>query len=239
LFAQVKIYPETYEVIAPPGEKVKGNIWVIGTEDKKLKVEIQPEDWSDGRKEGINWLKIKPRKFTLKPKKMKEIKWKAIVPKTAEGDLVAQIFFTAVTSEKIGRFAIGTRIAQGIYITVKDTEKVDAEITDFYIKQRQRDKNYGLAVVFKNKGNVHLTTKGEITLKHLNTGTTEHLEIKPWFYRSAESFTLWSWLSKTLLEGDYVAVATVFYNSPTGNEQKIDSRIEFSLNDKGVIIEKK
>ncbi|MDI6640814.1 MAG: hypothetical protein QME68_00675 [Elusimicrobiota bacterium] len=224
------------KVIAPPGETVKGNIWVINTEDKKLEVEIQPEDWSKDRKSGINWLKIKPKKFTLKPKKMKEIKWKTIIPKNAEGDLVAQIFFASIGS-RLGAVNIGTRIAYGLYITVKGTEKSNAEITKFYVKH---DKNkYGFAVVLKNTGNVHLTTRGEIILSDLQNGTTRQLELKPWFYRSGESFTLWSWLLEPLQIGDYKSTATIFYTDPSGYEQKIDSKIDFSVNDDGEIVEKR
>lgn len=232
--AQVRIYPEGQKVIAPPGETVKGNIWVIGPDDKKLEVEIQPEDWSAGmnRKSGVDWLKIKPMRFTIQPKEMKEIKWIAKVPKDAKGDLVAQIFFASITSE-IGAIKIGTRIAYGLYITVKGTEKVSAEISGIDIKQKNR--NTGFAVIFKNTGNVHLRTKGEIILEHLDSGTTRQLELHPWFYRSGESFPLWYWLTELLNEGKYSAVATVFYTDPTGKEQRVSSKINFSINAKGEI----
>jgi len=236
-FAQLRIYPEGQNVIASPGATIKGNIWVIGA-DKKLEVEIQPEDWSKGeRKSGVDWLKIKLKsnKFTLKPKKIKEIKWEVKVPKEAEGDLVAQIFFASV-GMKFGSVNIGTRVAYSLCITVKGTEKVDAEISNFYI--RQESKNYGFAVVFKNKGNVHLTTKGEILLKHLQTGSTKQLELHPWLYRCGESFPLWSWLyNEELPKGNYESTAVVYFTDPTGIERNIKSIITFNINETGEITE--
>ncbi|MFH0948655.1 MAG: hypothetical protein V1833_06650 [Elusimicrobiota bacterium] len=236
VFAGVKIYPEVQRLVAPPGETIKGNIWVINSGDEKLEVEIQPEDWSKGRrKSSVAWLKIKQKqkKLIVKPKKMKEIKWKIVVPKDAEGDLIAQIFFASVSSEKTGGISIGTRVAQGIYVTVKGTEKPAGEIADFSVKCN--NKNHGFAVLFKNTGNVQLTTKGEITLKELQTGTTRMLELDPYFYRPGASFTLWNWLPERLAEGDYESEATVFFADPSGMEQSTKSKFNFNVNNLGEI----
>ncbi|MFH1540712.1 MAG: hypothetical protein ABID79_02525 [Elusimicrobiota bacterium] len=236
VFAQVKVYPEVQEIIAPPGETIKGNVWVIGPEDAELEVEIQPEDWSKGRKNGVDWLKIKPEeKFVVKPKKMKEVKWVAVVPKDAKGDLVAQVFFASIGS-KLGEVKIGTRVPQSIYITVKGTEKSVGGITNFNVECNNG--NYGFAVLFKNTGNVHLTTRGKIILKELQGGTTRALELNPWFYRSGESFALRSWMQEGLAKGNYESTATVFYTDPAKNEKKVETKIKFSIDEDGKVIEK-
>lgn len=224
LNAQIKVHPEIKKITASPGEKIKGSIWVTG--DGKVKIET--EDWTHGRCKGAQWLKIKPEEFVVKHGKKKEVKWKVKVPKAAEGDLVAQIFVSSKDTEKFGAFNIGTRIASGLYITVRGTERRNAELLDFFMKQT--DKNCGFGVIFKNTGNVHLCTRGKILLNNLKTGTTTHMELRPWFYRAGESFTLWSWLNRKLSEGKYRSKVMISYTAPSGLEQKIEKTIQFLIN---------
>jgi len=227
--ASIVIYPEVKKVVAPAGTKVRGNIWIYNNSAKKVDVMVEPEDWTNGRKKGVKWLKIHPLKFKLKPKKYKQIKYKAKIPKTAEGDLVSQIFFSEEVPKTKG-INIKTRIGAIIYITVEGTLNINVEISDF--KAIEKDEKILFNLLFANKSNVHLQVKGNISVIDSNGNDLQKIEVKPWTFLAQQTLPIRLCMEKRQLgKGTYTATAQILCIDPVGNTKNVYSKVEFSIDE--------
>ena len=226
-FASFSIYPEVNEIVAPAGAKVKGNFWVFNRTDGTLKMKVEPENWTEGRKKGIDWLKIKPLRFEIEPQKYREVKYKAKVPKNARGDIVVQVFFSQEVPEKKG-ITIGIRVGTIVYITVEGTLEINPEISDFEVIDS--DENLGFKILFENKSNVHLKVSGNILIKDEKGREIKKIEIKPWTFLAGQKQPVYCWLKKSdLKKGDYIAFAKILYKGPLKKEGEVNSKLDFFI----------
>jgi hypothetical protein len=232
--AVINIDPQIQKYLSAPGKKLKGTL-DITPENESGYYDIMVEDWSKGRKEGADWLKIKPARIKLKSGKTKKIKWKAVVPETTSGDLVAQIYVVSCNSKDLKGFKFKTRTAHGIYITIKDTAEPSVEIAQIRIEKQARE--YICKTVLINTGNVHITTKGNMKITNQKTGSVSHLKLNPWFLHAGESSLLTSRLNNgPLKEGTYIVDIEVIYTDPIGVEHRLNSKEHFNIGKKGRIL---
>ena len=135
-------------------------------------VVVEPEDWSrglTGSRGPVNWLTVKPTKFTVRPRKSSKVKYTVRIPKEASGELRTQVFFTTQAGEGI---AMRTRLGAIIYVGIEGTERIEAGFTKvevFYTASTpgitQPDR---LEVVLRihNAGNVHIVPEGEVIVRN-------------------------------------------------------------------------
>lgn len=237
VYTMVTIHPASNKVVAKAGSKVVGHIVVTNPYDVPLKVLVQPEDWSNGKRlSKVEWLKIKKNEYILKPKKSKKVKFVATVPKDAKGDLISQIFFASLNPETAeGGVGIGTRVGSLLCITVEGTENVNIGIVNFEIKKLQENK-YGFLIRAKNSGNVRLPTTGSLKIKDMRTKETKNYEIRPWVLLPEESWPFYVGMDGNieLNSGEYEAEAEIKYTFKD-TEGKISKTIEFSITSNGEV----
>jgi P pilus assembly chaperone PapD len=111
-FADLSIAPEYKKIEFRPGQKLSGTIEVSNRGSEELEVQAQPEDWTDKNHivRGVEWLKVKPVKFKLKPGTMRKVKFTAHMPDSETPQYVTQLFFAARTPKQVD-MGIGVRIA--------------------------------------------------------------------------------------------------------------------------------
>jgi hypothetical protein len=219
--SQVRVYPEMKKIIARSGEKISGNFWVIAPDNREVTVSIMPEDWTKGRKKDVD------------SGKRKEVKWKAVVPHDAKGDLIAQIFVASRYKERFTGLLVGARVAYSLYITVMGTEQPEGWIS--HLDVERADNGYHMDVLFENTGNVSITTKGTVELEHLESGDKYEIEFKPWFYRPGEIFKMRAVHSGVLSSGKYIARVFISYTEPIGHEHSTSYTGNFTINDEGEV----
>lgn len=213
----VQVYPLKQEVVASNGDKVIGNIWVFNPTQETLEIKIMPEDWTAGKhSKEVTWLKItKPKKlkFILKPGETKEVKYKGVIPKDAKGTLTAQIFFTSLPKKE--KVFLGTRIASGLFITIKNTEVVDVKIEtfDFSIKE---DKSLDFVITIKNDGNIRLNIdEGKFEIRDIYGETKFEHSFNKWVLPAGEKWNFYVGRNEKIVlpEGNYKAKVRFLLNN--------------------------
>lgn len=166
--------PSRFEVSLPPGEIAEGDYYVQNDTDQNVHIVVEPENWFKeaydyGKLDIKDWVEFDVYEFTLLPKEIKKLRLRIKVPTDVKGELVAQIFFTSVVLREDGQPAesIKARIGGVLYVAIKGTEIVDAEIRDAAIS---KESNEGMEILkveinVKNKGNVHIRPEGFVAIE--------------------------------------------------------------------------
>ncbi|MCK4462835.1 MAG: hypothetical protein KAU58_00820 [Candidatus Omnitrophica bacterium] len=169
----ITIGPSRFEVSLPPGEIAVADYYVQNETDKPIHVVVEPENWfrdaylyKDLAIE--DWIKLDTYEFDLEPKEIKKLKLTIKVPVDVTGELVAQIFFTSAAGggkSKVG--AVRARLGAVLYVAIKGTEKIDAEIENIFVSKitTQGKEALQIKVRVRNKGNVHLRPKGKVLIE--------------------------------------------------------------------------
>ena len=129
--AGIGVKPTVTELSLSPGKKKAGIFTVLNDGEETVKVKVELEDWRR-REEEVrvdSWLKIKPREFKLAPGKVRKVKYKIKVPEEAEGEMVAMVFFGSLAPAG-GGVGIKTRFGVSIYVGIKGTEVIEANINN-------------------------------------------------------------------------------------------------------------
>lgn len=166
--------PARFEVSLPPGEIAEGDYYVQNDTNESAHIVVEPENWFKeaydyGKLDIKDWVEFDAYEFDLKPKEIKKLRLRIKVPTDVRGELVSQIFFTSVILREDGQPAEGikARIGAVLYVAIKGTEIVDAEITDIAISKESNEGKEILKVEvnIKNGGNVHIRPGGLVAIE--------------------------------------------------------------------------
>lgn len=165
--------PARLEVSLPAGELAEGDYYVQNDTDQDAHILVEPENWFEDvyNYKNINikdWVEFDTYEFDLKPKEIKKLKLRIKVPKDVKGELVAQIFFTSTALGEDGKPVEGikARVGSVLYLSIKGTEVVDAEIKNISIsKVAEEGKQFiKVSANVKNKGNIHIRPSGKVAI---------------------------------------------------------------------------
>lgn len=243
LYAGIGVNPTVTEISLSPGKRKAGTFTVVNDGDKATKVKVELEAW--GRKEGgvevTSWLRIKPLKFELGSGETRKVKYKIEVPKGAKGELMAMVFFGSIAPQG-GGVGIQTRFGVSIYVAIKGTEVVEANIEKLnaarYGSESSENSGINFGVTVENRGNVHLRPKGKVTVEDKDGNSVKEVDIFygfPVFPQAKRTFPA-IWKGGELPPGEYKAKATISYGELYGLKGKICSyETLFSVNEQGEI----
>jgi P pilus assembly chaperone PapD len=116
-YAVIGLNPEFQKIEFKPRQKITGTIDVSNKGAEEIKVQVQPEDWTDQQhivRGGVSWLKVKPETFFLKPGAVQKVSFTAKIPKDAPRQYVTQMFF-ATRALQHSDMGVGVRIAALIH----------------------------------------------------------------------------------------------------------------------------
>jgi hypothetical protein len=243
LYAWIGVEPTVTELSLPPGERETGTFTVLNDEDKVIRVKVELEDWMR-REEGVgvaSWLEVKPIEFELAPGTAKKVKYRIDVPEEVKGELVAMVFFGSLTPAG-GGVGIKTRFGVSIYVAIKGTEVVEANIEKLDVAKYggENSDNYGISfgVTVENVGNVHIRPKGKVLVEDREGSRIKDVDIFYGFPVLAQGKRTFAaiWKGGVLSPGEYKGKATISYGELYGLKDKISSyETLFSVDEQGEI----
>lgn len=244
VYGGIGVQPTVTELNLFPGKKKAGTFTVLNDGDKAVKVKVELEDWERREEEVIvdSWLKIKPLEFELTPGKARKVKYRIEVPEEAKGEMMAMVFFSSLVPAG-GGVGIKTRFGVSIYVTIKGTEVVEANIEKFDVTKYagENSDNYGInfGVTVENMGNVHIRPKGKVTVDNKEGNRIKEVDISygfPVFPQAKRTFPA-IWKRGVLPPGEYKAKATINYGELYGLKDRISSyEALFSVNKQGEVL---
>ncbi len=174
--AFVRVSPPIVEIYAAPGESVSGRLNVSNNKNYTMSVNMEVKDWWN-ENTGLpapncsEWLRFKAKQgMKLNPGQEKSVKYRVDVPKNAQGEMMAMIFFNIEsTRDPSGNPTVRTiemRHGIPIYVIVKGTEKISA-LRENIGASFERNVSSGpieFSITFKNAGNVHIRPAGSVSI---------------------------------------------------------------------------
>ena len=241
--------PARFEVSLPPGEIAEGDYYVQNDTDQPAHIVVEPENWFKeaydyGKLEIKDWVEFDIYEFDLKPKEIKKLRLKIKVPKDVKGELVSQIFFTSSVLTENGKTfeGIKARVGGVLYVAIKGTEIVDAEISNIAVSKEYKDdkKVIKVEVSVKNKGNVHIRPTGKVAIEDgagkrlveldLESGKSV-LPLQDIGYRVI-------WNKPKLKKGTYKVSVTINYGKELNMEKTAALEKIFEVSEDGKVIVK-
>lgn len=190
---KMNIDPPRVNISVNPGEEASGYIAVFNyDEDEPIHVKAYindlvylPDGSNDFLPEGTtpwsvaDWLKIGPTEFDIPPQEEVKVRYIAEVPEGIEGGRYGVVFFEMSPSleklkDKTGA-AINIRLGSIFLLTVKGTEKYDAELQDLTVGKPDANGAFEIYCTVKNNGNVLIRPNGPIKL--IDSSKTEIVEL--------------------------------------------------------------
>lgn len=170
----------------PSGGSRAGEIKVYSQSSEAINLKVYLEDWVysntiEGSKDfspaGSNtnscasWIKFNPTEFKLPSYGVTTINYIVNVPKTASGGYYAVMFFETSLEKSKGLEAYGQneiksgvglaiRLGSLFYLEAKDTAQRNAELSNFSVREEEKNKYLSVALDFKNTGNTYITVSG-------------------------------------------------------------------------------
>lgn len=170
----ITIGPSRLEVRLPAGEVASADYYAQNETDSPIHVTVEPENWFQDAydfkgMEAKDWVKVDIKEFDLKPKEIQKVVVTIRVPKNATGELAAQIFFSSAVADPDNKTGstISSRLGAVLYVAIKNTEKVTAEIKNISVSNISADgkKQVKFNIGVYNSGNIHLRpASGEIVI---------------------------------------------------------------------------
>lgn len=240
--------PARFEVSLPPGEIAEGDYYVQNDTDQPAHIVVEPENWFKeaydyGKLEIKDWVEFDAYEFDLKPKEIKKLRLRIKVPVNVKGELVSQIFFTSTVLKENGQPVkdIKARVGSVLYVAIKGTEIVDAEITNIAIsKEPGKDKNLlKIEVNIKNKGNVHIRPTGKVAIEDKEGEKNIELDLGSGKttlpLQEVGNYVLWD--NPKLKTGRYKASVTINYGKELNMEKTaaLDKIFEVSKDGKVMV----
>ncbi len=240
--------PARFEVSLPPGEIAEGDYYVQNDTDQPAHIIVEPENWFKeaydyGKLDIKDWVGFDIYEFDLKPKEIKKLRLRIEVPKDVKGELVSQIFFTSTVLKEDGQPVEGikARVGSVLYVAIKGTEIVDAEITDIAIsKEPGKDKDLlKIEANVKNKGNVHIRPTGQVTIEDRAGKKIIELDLesgKPALPGQEIAYNA-LWDDYQLKSGEYKVLVTINYGKELSMEKSdaLEKIFEVSVDGKVIV----
>jgi len=242
LYAGIGVKPTVTEIILSPGEREKGRFTVVNDGNEAIQVKVDLENWGTKREEAVpSWLEVKPREFELGPGEVRKVKYKIEVPQETTGELAAMVFFGSLAPAG-GGVGIRTRFGVSIYVAIKGTEIVEANIEKLDVAKygTEDSDNYGInfGVTVGNMGNVHIRPKGKVFIEDKEDSRIKEVDIfygLPVLPQAKKTFAA-IWKRGVLPPGEYKGKAIISYGDLYGLKDKISSyETLFSVNEQGEI----
>lgn len=238
----INIEPMLMELSGKPGEVFKGSYTIINPNETEMAVQIELRKWKKFvQNKDIkipDWLELESQWFKLKPKESKQFSCTIKIPEGAIGELMAMVYFNApIAPGSNVRMSIGT----SIYVTVKGTEVISAEIEDIDIERFYKPgvgvpPYYSISVKIKNNGNVHLRPRIKVDLKNRKRKRVYPVNFTygwPVFGEELGGYVGNLNIDK-LPEGRYSATAIVTF--PDVQHETLKKRIHFNIDGNGNIV---
>ncbi len=180
--AGIGLRPLRTEITLGPGESKTIVLNVINNEDYKQIVMPEFQVYVSHDKSGFpvakkvadddprnisSWIEFENDKVEVEKKSESKVKVKITVPKDAEpGGRYGAIIYGPILPNTQG-VSIRTRVASLLLLNVSGEEKFDGELLDFSLANGGKiysDKAVEFILDFKNKGNIHSSPMGDITI---------------------------------------------------------------------------
>ena len=166
----ITIGPSRIEVSLHAGETGVADYYAQNETDRPIHVTVEPENWfkdaySYGDLSAGDWIKLDIYEFDLQPKEIKKLELRVRIPPGISGELAGQIFFSSAVIDESGEQAgVRSRLGAVLYVAVKGTEIIDAEIRNINVSRIivENKEKLNIEVTVKNKGNVHLRPTGKV-----------------------------------------------------------------------------
>lgn len=246
VFAGIGVSPTVLETKLKPGKSKKGYFVVRSDFSEKVKVIIQPEEyWSrETGKKGLpveQWLKIKPKEFIMYPHSVRRIKYRLTLPKDADSENMAEVFFAAKNPGE-GTIGIVTRFGVALYLIPEGKEEISAKINKISSGWRAKEKNqFQFTINVENLGNVHLRPSGKVEVKDEKDQKIAELTIDsgwPVFPGRKYNYNAIGEIKDpNLLPGKYQATVFLDCGAMFGYKDKIyQQQVEFTIDQNGEVV---
>lgn len=241
--------PARFEVSLPPGEIAEGDYYVQNDTEQSAHIVVEPENWFKeaydyGKLEIKDWVEFDTYEFDLKPKEIKKLRLRIKVPKDVKGELVSQIFFTSNVLREDGQPVEGikARVGAVLYVAIKGTEVVDAEIKNVSISKQAEEGKEKLKfeVSVNNKGNVHIRPAGKAAIEDVAGKKIIELDIesgKPALPGQEMVYNA-LWDNPELKSGEYKVLITINYGKELGMEKRAALEKIFEVSKDGKVMVK-
>jgi len=167
------------------GRVQRGVFHVTNTGAQPVAVTVEPEDWSQGlsaQREPAPWITVNPGALNLEPGQSADVHYTVRVPRRASGELRTQVFFT--TEQASEGLSLRSRLGAIIYVAVKGTEQVGAEIrgvTAHYTPSHAgapKPDQLDVAIRVRNRGNTHAIPAGHVILRDADGQVAAKVDIR-------------------------------------------------------------
>lgn len=241
--------PARFEVSLPPGEIAEGDYYVQNDTDQSAHIVVEPENWFKeaydyGKLDIKDWIELDTYEFDLKPKEIKKLRLRIKVPTDVNGELVAQIFFTSSVLREDGQPAEGIKARVGgvLYVAIKGTEVVDAEIKNISISKQfgEDSEKLKFETSVKNKGNVHIRPTGKVAIEDKAGKKLVELDLvagKPALPAQEIGYDA-LWDKPELKTGSYKVSVTINYGKELNMEKTSVFKKAFEVDKDGKVVVK-
>ena len=158
-------------------EKIDGEYTVRNTENIPIRFSILKKGTSP-------WLTLQDAIFTLNPNESKKISYSVYVTnQNLKGEQVCRISVGQIpsTNSKAAGAGFETRMSLPVYIFVKDTQKLDANVSGFECNGNFEQKSnrtsgmIGSKALIKNIGNIHFICEPFVMIYKIGEGNKKEL----------------------------------------------------------------
>ncbi len=246
--AGVGVKPTIIETVVSTGEVKKGAYTVVNSDPKPIHVKVEIEDWLEKRtgESSIpveDWLTITPMELDIESGGMKQVEYKIEIPRGADSELVAMVFFSAAVPME-GAFDITSRFGVSIYAAIEEGMELECKINDLSVRRNITEKKEGgridkgiiFVVDVANDGNVHLRPTGFIEVigpggKKYRVGIERGFPVYP---GSKLDYAI-HWKRTDIPSGDYEATINLDYGKIYNVDAKLKRKVTFSVNEDGSV----
>lgn len=226
------ISPGDVELVPGPGGTASGVLVVMNQSLRRVRFHVKVQDMylrPGGELEILepgsvawsvaNMVRLVPTEFDLDPKTMMPVKITVTVPGDARGGRYGAIVVSPTPVLQSGGergtfFVIVPKLAARLLVPVKGTEVVRGAITNMLAAPRAGGKGADIKVVFRNSGNVHVRTSGDVTILNASGQQVGKLALPealvlPASVREFKAF----WEANNLEPGTYTVRAVIDYGA--------------------------
>ena len=181
LSSSIMVSPVRFEVAIKRGKTFTDAIRVRNMKSSEINVKVYVSDFylnEEGSltfiKEGTHknsisrWIRVNPTQFTLKADEEKWVRFSIRMPEKVDGELHGMIFFQTIPTgldRATGKQVfISTRIGAVVYASPGENIPKSAEISDFLVKENPMKSLLDYAIIFQNKGKIHVRPKGKLKI---------------------------------------------------------------------------
>lgn len=230
---QVGISPAELELVPAPGGTATGVLVIFNRSSRRVRFTVKIEDmyirptgelnlvgpgsldWSVAK-----FSRVTPTEFDLDPNQQVPIRITVTVPPDARGGRYGAIVVSPTPVLQTGRGVQGTisiivpKLAAKLLVPIRGTEVVGGAIVNMLAAPKPGGKGADIKVVFRNNGNVHVRTRGDVFILDGSGQQVGKMQLPEALVlpSSIREFRL-SWDAKPLEPGTYTVRAVIDYGA--------------------------